>query len=212
MGTASRRSQPAVMRSRERVRMKMTLITKYMLSAGIFLCLLAGVPSLGTAEPIQNDSGIFIKDGRISASLRNAPLPDILRQIEAQEGIWFKFGIELKDERVSVRFADLPREQALERLLARISHSIIYDGAGKVVGVIILARSGHGRYNASSYNAGPRKVRTTSHYPKISRATAPSDNPDIKPLGPADIPMRPPGSISANTNGISTVLKKAISH
>jgi len=182
-----------------------------MLSASVFFWLLAGVHSLGTAEPIHNDSGVFIKDGRISASLNNAPLQEILRQIEAQEGIWFKFGKELTEERVSVRFADLPREQAIDRLLASISHSIIYDGDGKVVGVIILGSSGHVRYNASSYDGGAKKVQAISHSHRMSPATAPPDISHIKPLDPAGIPMRPTGSISANTKGISTVLKKAIS-
>jgi len=182
-----------------------------MLSAGFFLWLLAGVHSLGTAEPIHSDSGLSIKDGRISASLRNAPLPDILRQIEDQEGIWFKFGTELKEERISVMFADLPREQALKRLLAKVSHSIIYDEKASVVGVIIMGKSGHGQYNASSYSGGPKKVQPITHSPKMSRATAPSNVSHVKPLDQADIPMRPPGSISPNTKGISTVLKKAIS-
>jgi len=189
----------------------MSLITKYLLSAGVFFCLMAGVPSLGTAEPIHNDSGIFIKDGRISASLNDAPLPEILRKIEDQEGIWFKFGTELKDERVSVRFTDLPREQALKRLLAKVSHSIIYDEKASVIGVIIMGRSGHGQYKASSYSGGPKKVQPITHSPKMTRATAQSNVSHVKPLDQADIPMSPSGSISANTKGISTVLKKAIS-
>ena len=189
----------------------MTLITKYMLSVGVFLWLLAGVHSLGTAEPIPNDSGVFIKDGRISASLNNAPLKEILRQIEAQEGIWFKFGKELTEERASARFTGLSREQAIDRLLAMISHSIIYDGEGKVVGVIILGSSGHTRHNAFSHAGGPKKVQPITHSHRISPATAPPDISHIKPLDPAGIPMRPTGNISANTKGISLVLKKASS-
>jgi len=87
------------------------------------------------------DIDLTIEAGVLSARLKEIPLRIILEKLERERGIWFRGDSSLLEKEITVQFAELPFEDGLKRILAFTNHSIMSDGNGKLVGVIIIGKS-----------------------------------------------------------------------
>jgi len=112
------------------LRPKMIRISKYFMVNVIFFSLVVCLYSYGAAEANSSGTDLHIEKGQISAELTNAPVLVLVRQIESQGGIWFKTLADLAGEKVSVRFADIPLDEGLKRILRGMNHSLVYDADG----------------------------------------------------------------------------------
>lgn len=84
-------------------------------------------------------------EGRLSVMAEKTALSDILREVARQTGLEVR-GLEGLQEEVSVRFADLPLDEALRKLLSRVNSLILGESSpqGKprpVLGVIFERRT-----------------------------------------------------------------------
>ena len=86
------------------------------------------------------DIDLTIEGEVLSARLMEVYLKAILEKLERERGIWFKGNSSLLDERITVQFTDLPLEEGLNRILAPLNYSLVFDRNGRVVGVIAVAR------------------------------------------------------------------------
>ena len=89
---------------------------------------------------------MFIKtSSTLSAKIERASLKGVIAKIKEEKVIWFKFWFksseQLLNEQVSVRFKSLPLQDALERILSGLNHSLIFDKDGDLLGVILLGKS-----------------------------------------------------------------------
>ena len=123
----------------------MIRISKYFMIDVIFFSLMACLYSYGAAEANSSGTDLNIEKGHISAELTNAPVLVLVRQIESQGGIWFKALADLAGEKVSVRFADIPLDEGLKRILRGMNHSLVYGADGRIAGVYILGKGGKSR-------------------------------------------------------------------
>lgn len=81
------------------------------------------------APPDQPQSQIMVKEGKLTASINEVPLPIILIKLADQTGIGFEIyaDIELK---ISANFKNIPLEEGIKRLPKSSNH--IIDHAGKI--------------------------------------------------------------------------------
>jgi len=76
--------------------------------------------------------------GRLSASLKKAPLQAVCERIRSEKGIWFKSAASSAKEEISVQFTDLCLEDALKRILAGNNFSLMFDERETLIGAIII--------------------------------------------------------------------------
>lgn len=131
----------------------------------VFLGLLLIGPGLASGE----DVFITFEDETFSAHVEESPLKALTEKIEGATGIWFKAGESLLQERVSVVFDDLPLEDGLERILSKMSYSLVFDDDDEIVGVFLFR----------SLDAGQKQV--------IRRAQA---RTPVRRVNPRTIPRR----------------------
>jgi hypothetical protein len=120
--------------------------------AALTMCSLALSVSL-PASAAGWDIDLTIEGEVLSARLRGVPLKAVLETLERERGIWFKGNSLLLDERITVQFTDLPLEEGLNRILAPMNYSLVFDRNGRLVGVIVVARGTENR-PASETRAG----------------------------------------------------------
>ena len=85
----------------------------------LFVALLIASPALA-----QKSLEVEWKAGRLSVRAENTALSEILREVARQTGLEVR-GHEGLQEEVSVRFADLPLDDALRKLLDRVNSLIV---------------------------------------------------------------------------------------
>jgi hypothetical protein len=99
---------------------------------------------------------------RLSANIRNMPLKAVFDEITEKRGICFETSYvrdsSSLDEKISVRFTDLPVQDGLKRILAGMNYCIIFNGES-VVGVTLFGKAGTRRYS--------KKRRTSPRYRKL---------------------------------------------
>jgi len=87
---------------------------------------------------------LTLEDQTLSARIEEASLRAVIQEIKEETGVWVKLWLKGKegalDERVSVRFEDLPVEQAFERIFSTMNHSLIFDGQHNLLGVFLLGK------------------------------------------------------------------------
>jgi hypothetical protein len=123
---------------------------------------------------------LTIRDGRMSADLKGAPLVGIAKDIENQAGISFKGDESLLDETVSVSFKDLPLEDGIRRILANLNYSLMFDDHGKISTVMIISE-GSGS-SAPQPQVRPAPVRSASPTPSQRRPVVRRPRPTFSPL------------------------------
>ena len=80
-------------------------------------------PTLASREDID----LTIHGEVLSAKLRGIPLKIILEKLERERGIWFRGNKSLLDEAITVQFTDLPLEEGLNRILASMNYSLVFN-------------------------------------------------------------------------------------
>ena len=188
--------------------LKMTRALKYFMINVFCFALVICLCSNVTAGPKADQTGLQIRDGKISAKLVDATLRDIIRQIKVQDDIWFRVEEDLAGHKVSVRFAEVPLDEGLRRILKGMNHSLVYSTDSKVAGVFIL---GNGDMNPG-YST-PTKVFDKMHARSPVDATSgPVENPTppkistLRPVNPSYLP-RAVSDIRANPLGMSRDLR-----
>jgi hypothetical protein len=96
---------------------------------------------IDTGEGSSHYELLLIQDGTISANLEGVPLGEILQQIKNQSTIWYRGNEPLLEQKISVRFKDLPVEDGVKRILAPFNYSLMFDANGGLEGVILLGKS-----------------------------------------------------------------------
>ena len=106
----------------------------------LFVALLIASPALA-----QKSLEVEWKAGRLSVRAENTALSEILREVARQTGLEVR-GHEGLQEEVSVRFADLPLDDALRKLLDRVNSLIVGEPSPQgrprpVLGVVFERRT-----------------------------------------------------------------------
>jgi hypothetical protein len=107
----------------------------------VFILCLLGYNST-SAEPRRIELD-FVNQA-LSATIKSAPLKTVIAEIEEEEGVWFKLWLRgedsVLDEKISVRFKNLPVKEGLERIFSPFNHCLVYDQDGKLSGVILFGK------------------------------------------------------------------------
>jgi hypothetical protein len=109
----------------------------------LILTLLMCLFFLGVFPPssaVGGDIDLTIEGGALSARLKGISLKIILEKLEKGRGIWFKGNSSLLEEEITVQFTDLPIEKGLQRILASVNYSLVFDGNERLVGVIVISK------------------------------------------------------------------------
>ena len=98
---------------------------------------------LGLFPPVfagEGDIDLMIEGKVLSARLREIPLKIILEKLEREKGIWFRGNSSVLEEEITVEFSKLPFEEGVNRLLASMNYSLMFDASEQLVGVIIIGK------------------------------------------------------------------------
>jgi hypothetical protein len=136
----------------------------------LFFCL--AVFWAGPSPVAGEDLLISFEGETLSAHVEASPLKAVTREIESETGVWFKAGEALLQEQVSVAFDGLPFEEGLERILSKMSYSLVFDDQDEVVGVFLF-RSLDARQKQVIRRAQARTRRITPR-PVPRRRTIPT--------------------------------------
>jgi hypothetical protein len=126
------------------------------------LFLLAHNSASGEPRKIELD----FNNQTLSASIKSAPIRTVIAEIEEEKGVWFKLWLKgensILDEKVSVRFKNLPVKEALKRIFSPINHSLVFDQDGTLSGVVLFGKPEPRRDWSRRRRVTPR--RTPSRY------------------------------------------------
>lgn len=107
--------------------------------------LVASLLVFATATPsLTQGTGIYLdfRNEKLSATIEDAPLRDILWMIKKKKRIGYKVwstGKPILDEKVSVRFRGLSVLRGMERIFSGVNHSFIFE-RNKIVSVMIFGK------------------------------------------------------------------------
>jgi hypothetical protein len=103
---------------------------------------------------------------RLSATIKSAPIRNIIAEIEAEKGVWFelwlKGGDSVLDEKLSVEFEDLTVKDGLKRIFSSLNHSFVFDQNGQLLGVYLFGKPEPRRRYIRKRRVTPR--RTTNRF------------------------------------------------
>lgn len=117
----------------------------------ILICLTASFLMFSLSTLTLAQGGRIYLDFRnqtLSANIEDAPLRDVLTRIKKKKGIWFKAclkGESSLDEKVSLRFRNLPIQSGLERILSGMNHCLFFEKR-RVMGVMLFGKPGKRTY------------------------------------------------------------------
>jgi hypothetical protein len=121
---------------------------------------------------------VTIRDGRMSADLKEASLLGIAKDIENQAGISFRGDESLLEETVSVSFKDLPLEEGIRRILANLNYSLMFNEQGKIATVMIVSQGSGSSASQPQVRAAPVRPRSpTPARRPVVRRTRPFSSP-----------------------------------
>lgn len=114
----------------------------------VMACLMLACSWLGfspSASPSTAEIGLEFKGQMMSAELEGVSLRLVLEEIESEKGIWFKGDESVLDEKVSIRFKNLPLHVGLRRILSTINHVLVFDEKEGLVGLFIIGKKNTAR-------------------------------------------------------------------
>ena len=163
---------------------------------------------------------LSIEGDTLSVNLKAIPLKDILEKLEKEKGIWCRGDESVLGERISVQFTGLSLEGGMKRILASMNYSLLFDKESRLIGVIVVGKSGsagqgkerktfadrltHTSKNSEGRAAGGSdfkvvqdfppsgKSRTMSIETKIVKNSLPPENPNAKPIDTKIVKNSPP--------------------
>lgn len=128
-----------------------------------------------TAPAAGQNLLISFEEETLSAHVKGTPLRTVTEKIENETGVWFKAGESLLQEPVSVVFDGLPFEDGLERILSKVSYSLVFNDDDEIVGVFLF-RSVDPKQK-QSIRAQVRRRTRVSPVPTSRRRTIPTRRP-----------------------------------
>ncbi len=111
----------------------------------IFCIIILGLGYFSSASSPKEQIGLQIKGQVMSAELHGVSLRMVLERLEDEKGIWFKGDESALEERVFVRFDDLPLHEGLRRILSTVNHVLVFDRERGLVGLFVLGKKDPGR-------------------------------------------------------------------
>ena len=129
----------------------------------VFILFLLGYNS-ASGEPRKIE--LDFNNQMLSATIKSAPLRTVIAEIEEEKGVWFKLWLKgensVLDEKVSVRFKNLPVKEGLERIFSPLNHCLVFDQDGTLSGVVLFGKPEPRRDWRRRRRVTPR--RTPSRY------------------------------------------------
>jgi len=125
----------------------------------IFSALLLFLPE--TATPQGRALRLDFNKGTLTADIEDTPLKSVFDAIRKQKGIRFqtKKGADfLLNEKISVRFRELPMQDALGRILAGMNHCLIFKG-DSIFRVMVFGKVKKKRYTGRRISRPRRPLR-----------------------------------------------------
>ncbi|GBE12796.1 HEAT repeat protein [bacterium BMS3Bbin14] len=161
--------------------------------------------SMRAASPDQTQAQIIVKEGKLTVSVNEVPLPIILMKLADQTGIGFEIYADI-GLKISANFKDMPLDEGIKRLLKSSNHIIVYSENSKknilprtthIVKIIITDNSGRNTnrpimvHPAGSIHSNQRPGHLTSIPERIRKRMA-----DIRK---GRFPANPAGNKSAKS-------------
>lgn len=103
---------------------------------------------------IANCVDLIFEKETLSANLKEVPLKVVLEKISREKGIWIRGKGSVLEGKVSLQFQDLSLHDGLKRILAQCDHSLVFNQAGRVIGLYIVGK-GAGTLTTKSGAAMP---------------------------------------------------------
>jgi len=151
--------------------MKQTLLIRWYPAVRVLSWILAmGLCVTAAASSVLSQTGqidLYVTEQTLSASIRSAPLRDVIAKIEDELGIWVQGAQHAGDETVTVEFESMPLEEGLDRILSSTNYSLVFDERGDLLGVILLSSASAPTIQRSRRTVTPRAL------PTVPRRTLP---------------------------------------
>lgn len=129
-----------------------------LLSVLSIMILIVMTDSVCPVERGSNQLEIIISGGSISATLKDAPISNVLGAIERQTKILFLVDEAVAGEEITASFEEIPLEHALKQILNSLNYSLIYDQNNKLDKVIIFGKKGTFGNKMGGIPVSPQKV------------------------------------------------------
>lgn len=96
--------------------------------------MLSKIPAFGATE----DWKLEFSNNEVAADIQDAPLIEILEEIQEKEGIEFLLDKGEFDRAITVKFGFLPLEEAIARIVGVLNHAIMFGADDKILKVTII--------------------------------------------------------------------------
>jgi type II secretory pathway component GspD/PulD (secretin) len=90
----------------------------------------------------EESSTLIFQGATFSANLEEVSLESVFDKILKETGIWFRVPESDLEEKISVRFKNLPVQEGLRRILRTMNYSLLFDQDNKLIGAFVFGRSG----------------------------------------------------------------------
>jgi hypothetical protein len=161
--------------------MRSTTKVFFMLLAGLLATLLSGQPVL------QNAMGA--EHRLLSIDTQGELLGEVLKKISKDTGYRISIDSGWAGLPVSASFKNLPVEQGLRRILAKLNHAIVFNDAERRISIVVKSSSSDEEISAegmgTSVDDGPPGARQSDKRPSKD-IRDPGDIQIIPPNGPAE--------------------------
>jgi len=156
--------------------------------ARLLTCLLTGMV-IAAVHPVMASENST--EPRISLTVANQPLGEVLDSITGDTGYRFNLNDRWEDYPVSATIRNLPLEQGLKRLLRSLNHTIIWE-SDKVVTIKVYGKAEPDNTGPGiSFAAPPQEVPEVPEpaaeiEPPAAETSAPTDAGESAPAAQAD--------------------------
>ena len=193
--------------------MKKPSLFDLLVPVAVTVVMLAGISATASAR----NADIRFQNGKMSVNLKDTPLIDILSRLEKEKNIQFACNESLLETPISVAFKNLPLEEGLQRILAFLNYSLMFDRHRQVRGITIVGFAenyvpkhpattktkpvaGAARGRAGSNSSAPR-LDSSDELPQPDPATASSvtEREEFKIIKNSS----PPGGVTTKTDILS---------
>ena len=98
-------------------------------------------------------AGSNLRYAPVSIKAENKPLTQIFKELSEISGYKIQFNNQWGDVPVNLNFKNVPLDKALNRILAKLNHAVIFNEEEKKITIFILGKADSGG-PASSYSPG----------------------------------------------------------
>ena len=147
------------------------------------ICFLFMFMLISTSVAAEKSISIKWQDENMTADIKNAPINEVLKKIEKEQGLLFTIADPLLNKKISVSFKNLKFSEAMKRILKLFNYTFIFDKNGSLKKVNVVAMGDPANMN-NLHISGPKSPDNPPHV--VIPEALPENSQSKTRLSPSD--------------------------